>query len=89
MWLLEFHFSFSILCLLTFIGLVWIGKERMNENGWLKESKKRSYFHYLLFFLPLVNLLILGAVVIMIAMSKEEVEKYLEKDPEENSEDQI
>ena len=34
MWLLKFHFAFSILCMLTIFGFYWIFRKTISENGW-------------------------------------------------------
>lgn len=81
MWLLKFHFAFSLLCLLTFTGFKVVGKEIMKQNGWLNDddNKKKSIFVYWIFFVPILNVLILIVEFLMLGMKKEDFDKKCEE----------
>lgn len=84
MWLLKLHFAFSILCMITFFGVMMLSKDVLERNGYVDkiEGKKniRYYLRHirssisliLLMFVPILN--ISGVIIIfqMIRMSKDE-----------------
>lgn len=84
MWLLKLHFAFSILCLITFFGVMMFSQDVLKRNGYVNEieGKKnircylrciRSFISLiLLMFVPILN--ISGVIIIfqMIRMSKDE-----------------
>lgn len=95
MWLLKLHFAFSILCLLTFLGFRaiygdaikengWLSGDAIKENGWKNEEdkQKKKASGYLLFFCPVLNVLIIIAVFITGTVKKDQWENYREEHKE-------
>lgn len=84
MWLLKLHFAFSILCLITFFGVMMFSKDVLKRNGYVDEIEGKKNIRYylrcirsfisliLLMFIPILN--ISGVIIIfqMIRMSKDE-----------------
>lgn len=80
MWLLKFHFAFSVMCLLTFVGFKHVFGKVIKDNGWLEESKRKfAFLSYWIFFIPFLNILVLFCLFLMIASKKDELEKKLEE----------
>lgn len=75
MWLLKLHFSISVLCFLTYMGFRAVFKEKMKENGYLQEKKKKKLSAWLLFFVPFLNIMLVITLFLMIGMKKDELEK--------------
>lgn len=77
MWLLKLHFAVSILCLLTFIGFKHVGKEIFKQNGYIDENiKKKKVFAYWIFFIPILNVFMVGLEFVMLGMKKSDLEKW-------------
>ena len=77
MWLLKLHIVSSILYLITFIGFTLVFKNLIRENGWLSESNKKRYHYYLVFFVPVLRLIMLIALFVVIGTKKTDwVEKF-------------
>lgn len=84
MWLLKLHFAFSILCLITFFGVMMFSKDVLKRNGYVDEIEGKKNIRYclkhirssisliLLMFVPILN--VSGVIIIfqMIRMSKDE-----------------
>lgn len=84
MWLLKLHFAFSILCLITFFGVMMFLQDVLKRNGYVDEIEGKKNIRYylrcirsfisliLLMFVPILN--ISGVIIIfqMIRMSKDE-----------------
>ena len=84
MWLLKLHFAFSILCIITFFGVMMFSKDVLKQNGYVEDIKGKKKIRYylrhirssisliLLMFVPILN--ISGVIIIfqMIRMSKDE-----------------
>lgn len=84
MWLLKLHFAFSILCMITFFGVMMFSKDVLKRNGYVDEIEGKKNIRYclkhirssisliLLMFVPILN--ISGVIIIfqMIRMSKDE-----------------
>lgn len=86
MWLLKLHFSISALCLLTFLGFRMVYKEQIKNNGHVPdEKKKKGISAYFIFFVPILNILSVIALLMMIAMKKEDFEKKCEEWKNESS----
>lgn len=81
MWLLKLHFSISVLCLLTFVGFKQILREQIKENGYIDENntKKKSIFSYWIFFIPLLNIIVVIMEFVMFSMKKSDLEKWCEE----------
>lgn len=48
MWLLKLHFAFSILCLITFFGVMMFSQDVLKRNGYMIEIKgKKNIRNYL------------------------------------------
>ena len=44
MWLLKLHFAFSILCMMTFFGVMMFSKDVLKQNGYVEDIKgKKKY----------------------------------------------
>lgn len=84
MWLLKLHFAFSILCMITFFGVMMLSKDVLERNGYVDkiEGKKniRYYLRHirssisliLLMFVPILNISSVIIIFQMIRMSKDE-----------------
>ena len=84
MWLLKLHFAFSILCMITFFGVMMFSKDDLKRNGYVDEIEGKKNIRYclkhirssisliLLMFVPILN--VSGIIIIfqMIRMSKDE-----------------
>lgn len=84
MWLLKLHFAFSILCMMTFFGVMMFSKDVLKRDGYVDEIEGKKNIRYylrcirsfisliLLMFVPVLN--ISGVIIIfqMIRMSKDE-----------------
>jgi len=80
MWLLKLHFAFSILCLITFIGFKIVCKDIIVKvNGWEMSEKRPNLFSWLIFFVPILNVLAVLCLFIMISMKKSEFEELIQK----------
>ena len=84
MFLLKFHFSFSILCLLTFIGFRTVFHDLIIKNGY-KKSEKRKLSGYLIFFIPILNIISVFVLFLMIAYKEEDFYKLLGITKENNN----
>ena len=48
MWLLKLHFAFSILCLITFFGVMMFSKDVLKRNGYVDEIEGKKIFDIIL-----------------------------------------
>lgn len=81
--ILELHFAASVLVLLTFAGVSRVFNPTLKANGWLDIKRpKKPFFKRLAmwcaFFVPLVNLMLLAAVLFMVLVPVEEAEELLD-----------
>ncbi len=86
MWVLKLHFAISILLLITFYGFGKVCKDIIKKNGWLKEKKKKKTFAWLVFFVPIMNVLIVILLFMMILVKEEDFEalsEYVKSESEE------
>lgn len=65
MWLLKFHIAFSLLCQLSFIGVVVAFKDRLRRFQTEPKGKKKKYLYWLMFFCPGINVIFTIVVWIM------------------------
>lgn len=80
MWLLKLHFAFSVLCLITFLGFRAVFKQSVKDNGWIDEyKKKKNIFGYLMFFVPIMNVLAVILLFVMISVKKKDFDKMCEE----------
>lgn len=80
MWLLKFHLAFSILCLITFLGFRMVFRQQIINNGWADgEKQKRKMNGYLLFFVPILNVLTVVLYIVMISVKKADYDKFVEE----------
>ena len=81
MWLLRLHFAISVLCLITFVGFGKVFKEQIKENGWKDDNakKKGKISGYMIFFVPIMNIIAVLIVFVMIGMKKSEFDKMKEE----------
>lgn len=63
MWLIQFHFAFSVLCLLCHIGLKVVFMERLKR--FKTSSGQKKHVNYLLYFCPAINMLLLLTLMYM------------------------
>ena len=85
MWLLKLHFAISILLLLTFYGFAKVCKEQIKENGWLTDKKKKKKILYVsVFFVPIMNFILVAVLFMMIGCKKEDFETLTNKIKEES-----
>lgn len=85
MWLLKLHIAVSILCLLTFYGFKIVFKEVLEQNGYLKDKKKNTKAGPWLFFIPFLNVTIVLILFVMIGMTKEDFDKWIEDHKKKNN----
>lgn len=79
MWLLKLYFSISVLCFLMYMGFSAVFKDKIKENGYLQEKKKRKLSTWLLFFVPVLNILLVITLFLMIGVKKDDLEKKSQK----------
>lgn len=48
MWLLKLHFAFSILCLITFFGVMMFSQDVLKRNGYVDEIEGKKTFDIIL-----------------------------------------
>ena len=48
MWLLKLHFAFSILCIITFFGVMMFSKDVLKQNGYVEDIKGKKNIRYYL-----------------------------------------
>lgn len=80
MWLLKLHFAFSILCILTFIGFSKVFKETIKNNGYAVSENKKQITAYLMFFVPLLNILAVIVLLVMVGVKKEELDEQIRRE---------
>lgn len=80
MWLLKFHFAFSILCYITFVGFRKICRQALIDNGWGGNGKKKSDIGiFMACFVPLMNILIVILLLVMISMKKKNYDEMVKE----------
>ena len=86
MWLLKLHFSISVLCLLTFIGFKVVFKQLIKDNGWIgdEKRKRKSILNYFIFFIPLMNVIMVIVMFLLIGMKKKDFDKICEDAKKDN-----
>lgn len=86
MWLLKLHFSISVLCLLTFIGFKVVFKQLIKDNGWIgdEKRKRKSILSYFIFFIPLMNVIMVIVMFLLIGMKKKDFDKICEDAKKDN-----
>ena len=86
MWLLKLHFSISVLCLLTFIGFKVVFKQLIKENGWIgdEKRKRKRILSYFIFFIPLMNVIMVIVMFLLIGMKKKDFDKICEDAKKDN-----
>ncbi len=86
MWLLKLHFSISVLCLLTFIGFKVVCKQLIKDNGWIgdEKRKRKSILNYFIFFIPLMNVIMVIVMFLLIGMKKKDFDKICEDAKKDN-----
>lgn len=79
MWLLKLHFAISILCILTFVGVKAVFKEQVKNNGYSAEGdNKKKPSIWIIFFTPILNVLIILVLFVMITVKKEDLDELYE-----------
>ena len=86
MWLLKLHFSISVLCLLTFIGFKVVFKQLIKDNGWIgdEKRKRKSILNYFIFFIPLMNVIMVIVMFLLIGMKKKDFDKICDDAKKDN-----
>lgn len=91
MWLLKLHFAFSILCLITFFGVMMFSQDVLKRNGYMIEIKgKKNIRNYLRIlqlllrsilklFIPFLNVVNVIAIFVMIGIPIDELMKHLDE----------
>lgn len=89
MWLLRLHIAISILLLLTGEGAFIVFRKIVIDNGWevSKGIKRIICFikRCLMYFIPLINFLIIITTLIMIFVKKEKYEKEIKERVRQNN----
>ena len=80
MWLLKLHLAFSILCILTFVGFSTVFKETIRNNGYAVSENKKQITAYLMFFVPLLNILAVIVLLVMVGVKKEELDEQIRRE---------
>ena len=77
MWLLNFHFAFSLLCWLAFAGIAIVFRSEMEKNGWTSPSpvSTKDIIKLVVFLIPIINVLAVVALWLMVITPKEDFEK--------------
>ena len=81
MWLLKFHVSVSILCILATHGIRIVFKERLSRYKRRKTERKKFSFikmHFILF-CPLLNVMLPVIMLHMAFLSDEDAETLITK----------
>lgn len=76
MGLLKFHFSFSVLCLLAFLGMRYAFRETYIKNGYMRSKKNRHAKDYLVFFIPGLNALMAIIAFVLLFVTQDDIENY-------------
>lgn len=63
MWLIQFHFAFSLLSLLCHAGIKVVFAEKLKR--YKTNGKKKRPMNYLLYFCPVINILFLFTLLYM------------------------
>lgn len=86
MWLLKLHFSISVLCLLTFLGFKHIMKDQIRKNGHIDDNntKKKGFFSYWIFFIPIMNIIIVVMEFVVFSTKKADLDKWCEEHKKAN-----
>lgn len=78
MWLLKMHLAISVLCFITYFGVIITCKSILKEKGWAFK-KQRFWFvitwslNSIIFcMIPVINIFMAIMVVIMLGISKKE-----------------
>lgn len=82
MFLIKLHIEISILILITAIGFLILGKEQIKKNGWvdlIDTNKKKDIRVFLIFFVPISNILMLLLIFVTIFKTREEIENMMEE----------
>lgn len=48
MWLLKLHFAFSILCMITFFGVMMFSQDVLKRNGYVDKIEGKKIFDIIL-----------------------------------------
>lgn len=80
MWLLKLHFAVSILCILTFVGFKTVFGETIKNNGYAVSENKTKITGYLIFFVPLLNILAVIVLLVMIGVKKEDLDEQIRRE---------
>lgn len=86
MWLLKLHFSISVLCLLTFVGFKHIMKDQIKENGYISDNNRKSILSYWIFFIPIMNIIIVAMEFVMFSTKKSDLDKWCEEHKKKENE---
>lgn len=79
MCLLKLHFSISVLCLITFIGFREVFKQSVKDNGWIDGETRKKLSGYSIFFVPILNVLVVILELMMISVKKKDFDKMCEE----------
>ena len=81
--LLELNFYIGISSFAICKAILYIFGERINSNGWVRTKKQKPFLirngiFFIFLQVPIVRFLFIVSMLVMIAMTKEEIE-YIEK----------
>lgn len=82
MWLLGMHIVISILCFVAIVRIANTYKAEIVANGWL-EGVKGRWTSLLYILIPVFNILMIFAVMMMTSVKKEDFDRWIK----ENSND--
>ena len=83
MGLIKFHIAFSLLCLITFWGFTKVFYNMLKKNGYINNDSNTKYdatlnFGIWSFFIPIMNVLLVIALLVMIVVKKDDLLKFCE-----------
>lgn len=78
--MIKFHITFSILCMITFLGFAIAFKNQIKKNWNIEDKGMKKNLNLLFFFVPILNVLIVLCVFIMIGCTKEELEEFMKNE---------
>lgn len=87
--MIKFHISFSILCLLYAYGCIWVFKKQLlrfinrKKGRQTRRILNKNIFKNIIFFIPIINILMCAVLTWMCFCSDEKAEEMKEKDKED------
>lgn len=77
--MLRVYLTSVLIYMIIIFSIVYVGQYKIKENGWLDDKKKKGNAFISLFCLsaiPILRMAVVAAMFVMIAMTKEECERF-------------